>query len=153
MHACYAAHATAADVVPLPCQADLPGIGTVNAMSYGRTRSRLSYFVLFRRRTRLGSEQRRVARVQHFLLVQAQDRPLLRLAVCDVYHHQPPPSDGAVYVARAEQFERRAAAVPVDAVDAVLVSAELRAEDCRKFYQSHAGKIFFARHGNLSRLG
>ena len=105
------------------CQADLPGIGTLNAMSYGRARSRVSYNVLCRQRTRLGSEQRRVAPVQHFLLAKAPDRPTLRLAVVDIFQHQPLLCDGAVHVAKSELFERRGAALPVDAVDAVLVSA------------------------------
>ena len=87
----------------------------MNVMSNGRARSRLSCSVLCRQRTRQGSEQRRVTPVQHFLLVEAQNRPSLRLAVCDVYQPQPSLCDGALYVANAEQFERRGAAVPMDA--------------------------------------
>ncbi|CAL8469264.1 g8805 [Coccomyxa elongata] len=142
----------------LSMAADLPGIGTINAVSYARARSRISYFVLCRRTTRRGSEQRRVARVQHFLLVKAPDKPTLRLAVCDIYEHQPPLCNGGVYVAKAEVFERRAAALPVGALDAVLVSTEPvqpRGEDARKaqYYRNTVGKLYFARHGNMSRLG
>lgn len=54
-------------------------------MSYTRARSRISHFVLCRRRMRQGSEQHSLARVQHFLLVKAPDKPTLRLAVCDIY--------------------------------------------------------------------
>jgi hypothetical protein len=142
----------------LHCQADLPGIGTVNAVSYARARSRISYFVLCRWKTRQGSEQRRVGKVQHFLLVKAPDKPTLRLAVCDIYEHQSPLCNGNVYVAKAKVFKRRAAALPVGAVDAVLVSAEPvqpQREDARKarYYQNTTGKLYFARHGNVSRLG
>lgn len=138
--------------------ADLPGIGTINAVSYTRARSRISYFVLCRRTTCRGSEQRRVARVQHFLLVKAPDKPTLRLAVCHIYEHQPPLCDGGVYVAKAEVLERRGAALPVGALDAVLVSAEPvqpRGKDARKaqYYRNTVGRLYFARHGSVSRLG
>ncbi|CAL8462117.1 g1648 [Coccomyxa elongata] len=101
----------------LSMAADLPGIGTINAVSYARAHSRISYFVLCRRTTRRGNEQR-----------------------------------------RAEVFERRAAALPVGALDAVLVSVEPvqpRGEDAHKaqYYRNTVGKLYFARHGNVSRLG
>ena len=72
---------------------------------------RISYSVLCRRRTHRGVEQRRVAGVQHFLLVKAPDKPTLSLAVCDIYEHQPLLCNGDVYVAKAKVFERRAAAL------------------------------------------
>ncbi|CAL8464200.1 g3735 [Coccomyxa elongata] len=89
---------------------------------------------------------------------QAPDKPTLRLAVCNIYEHQPPLCNGGVYVAKAEVFERRAAALPVGAPDAVLVSAEPvqpRGEDARKaqYYRNTVGRLYFARHGNVSRLG
>lgn len=66
--------------------------------------------------------------------------------------------NGGVYVAKAEVFERRAAALLVGAVDAVLVSVEpvqLWEEDARKahYYENTVGKLYFARHGNVSRQG
>ncbi len=72
---------------------------------------RIFYYMLCRRRTHRGAEQRRVVGVQHFLLVKAPDKPTLSLAVCDIYEHQPTLCNGDVYVAKAKGFERRAAAL------------------------------------------
>lgn len=99
-----------------------------------------------------------MGKVQHFLLVQAHEKPTLRLAVCDIYKDQPPLCTGNVYVAKAEVYERRAAALPLADLDAVLVSAEPAQppeEDARKanYYKKSVGNLYFARLGNVSRLG
>lgn len=140
------------------CQADLPGIGTVNAVGYSRARSRVSYYVLCRRKMSHGGEQRRVAKVLHFLLVSAPGLPDLRLAVCDIFKEQPSLAGGSVLVAKADAFDKRSTALALDKLDAVLVSAEPRPPrpaDARKahFYNNTLGKLYFARHGNVSRLG
>ena len=102
---------------------------------------------------RNGRGGRRVGVVQHFLLVKAVNKPTIRLAVCNLYAPQPSLCNGSVYVANANAVERLAEAVPLGALDAVLVSTEPRQERGRKFYKTTIGNLYFARAGNVSRLG
>lgn len=108
--------------------------------------------------TRRGNEQLRVARGQHFLLAKVPDKLTLRLAVCGIYEHLPPLCNSSVYVAKAEVFQRRAAALPVGTVDAMLTSTEPvqpQEEDARKaqYYMKSVDRLYFARHGYVSRPG
>ena len=106
---------------------------------------------------RHGGEEHRVAKVLHLLLASSPGLATLRLAVCDVYQWQAALRDGDVSVARQDRVEKESLGVAVDRSGAVLVSAEpnaLQSRDVHKahYYQNTVGKLYFARHGNVSRL-
>lgn len=83
------------------------------------------------------------------MLVKAPDKPT---PVSDIYEHLPPLCNGSVYVAKAEVYERRAAAsqpLSVADVDAVLVRLEQVQpwQDARQaqYYKNKVGRLYFAR--------
>ena len=148
--------------VNLQCQnmrehkhADIPGVGSVACTTYGRARTRVSYYVLH------SSEGReRVACIERFVLVSKAGQQPLRLAVGSCYA-KPMRSTlrgGRVHVASAAAADNRAAAFPVDEITALLISAQpsrpadSAASRKRSYYEAQLGKLFFARHNHMSRM-
>ena len=70
-----------------------------------------------------------------------------------MYAHKQELYDGKVYIAKADAIERRAMGQVLGSVVAVLGSALPQQVVGRKHYKKDAKKLFFARTGNVSRLG
>ena len=98
-------------------QADLPGIGTVSASSYGRAITRVSYWV---QADVLSGQRGRQQYVRHIAAVHSMVRvsgtqegpqqgsaplPALRVARCTVYTPQPALCKGEVLVVRLDQIK------------------------------------------------
>ena len=134
--------------------ANVPGVGSVACTTYGRARTRVSYYVLHRSGT-----TERVARIERFVLLSKPSQQPLRLAVGLCYSQRPPLRDGRVYVASTAAADNRAAAFPVEDITALLISAQpskpADSATSKKHYYCAAqlGKLFFARHYHMSRMG
>ena len=72
--------------------ADIPGIGSVACATYGRARTRVSYFVLY-----WSGATEKVGKIQRFVLVSKAGLQPLRLAVGLAYAQRPPLGGGRVY--------------------------------------------------------
>ena len=153
-------------------QADLPNIGTVNAQTYGRAISRVSYYV---EADVLGGQVGRYCSLRCIAVVERLLRvypvpasefgrcPILRLAICKVYAPQPAMCSEQLLVVREAQVRAVHKAVPLDSICSVLVSAKPLSPEAvaraqardgvrhRRFYSDDQGKIFFARAGNVSK--
>ena len=69
--------------------ADVPGVGSVACTTYGRARTRVSYYVLHR-----SESGESVARIERFVLASKAGVQPLRLAVGLCYAQRPPLRDG-----------------------------------------------------------
>ena len=133
--------------------ADVPGVGSVACTTYGRARTRVSYYVLHR-----SGAAERVARIERFVLVSKADLQPLRLAVGLCYAQRPALRDGRVQVISTTAADNKAVALPVEDITALLISAQpsspASSPSTKKayYYAAHLGKIFFARHWHLSRM-
>lgn len=133
--------------------ADVTGVGSVACTTYGRARTRVSYYVLHR----VGAAER-VARIDRFVLVSKRGLQPLRLAVGLCYAQRPSLSEGRVHVASTTTADSRVAAFPVEDITALLISAQPSrpvdsvASRKRYHYTAHLGKLFFARHHHMSRM-
>ena len=133
--------------------ADVPGVGSVTCTTYGRARTRVSYYVLHTSRT-----TERVARIKCFVLVSKAGLQPLRLAVGLCYAQRPSLGEGRVHVASTTAADNRAAAFPVEDITALLVSAQpsrpanSAASKKRYYYAEQLGKLFFAHHYHISRM-
>ena len=133
--------------------ADVPGVGSVACTTYGRARTRVSYYVLHTSGT-----TEKVARIERFVLLSKAGMQPLRLAVGLCYAQRPPLRDGRVHVASITSADNRAAAFPVEDITALLISAQpsrptdSAASKKRYYYAAQLGKLFFARHHHMSRM-
>ena len=145
-------------------QADLPMVGTINARSYGRAISRISYYVEVR--VTVGRPGQRkddhfVAEVQNMCRVQElEGAGVLRLALCKVFAKQDALCDGDLAVVVEQEVKWEMRAIPLTDIRTVLVSARPRGQGLwsgaiqkrtRHYYPEDVGKIFFAVSANLSR--
>lgn len=133
--------------------ADVPGVGSVACTTYGRARTRVSYYVLHR-----SENAESVARIERFVMVSKAGLQPLRLAVGLCYAERPPLRDGRVHVVSTTAANNRAAAIAVEDITALLVSAQpskpagSAADRKRYHYAAQLGKVFFARHCHMSRM-
>ena len=133
--------------------ADIPGVGSVASTTYGRARTRVSFYVLHW----CGAVER-VARIERFVLVSKAGLEPMRLAVGLRYGQRASMLDGRVLVASATAPDDRMAAFPLDDITALLVSAQpcepadSASSRKRYYYPKQTGKIFFARHHHMSRM-
>ena len=133
--------------------ADVPGVGSVACTTYGRARTRVSYYVLHR--SEIGES---VARIERFVLVSKAGVQPLRLGVGLCCAQRPLLRDGRVHVVSTTAASNRAAAIAVEDITALLVSAQpskpadSTAGKKRYHYAAQLGKVFFARHCHMSRM-
>ena len=147
-------------------QADLPLVGSVNAVGYSRARSRISYYVLYRLVAGSGQNEREehwVAKVHSFLRLMPSEQQagakVLRLAVCDVYKRLKPLKDGTVFVINKTSLQHEQYALEVSGIVVLLVSAEPARPAAvpgmavkRYFNDADVGKVFLTRFGNVSKM-
>lgn len=166
-HHLYFTHSSKMPNVLLYKAADLPGVGTVNARSYGRAISRVSFYVLIS--TEVGrpgqrSRQHLVAEVHNFCRVSPRHDgsagPAKRFATCTVYRSQPSLCEGDLLVADTKQIMQKERLVPLEDIHNVLVSAvpsvvavwhNSRRVRRKHFYPHDQGKIFLAVASSFSR--
>ena len=121
--------------------ADVPGVGSVACTTYGRARTRVSYYVLH---SSGGTD--RVARIERFVLVSKAGMQPLRLAMGLCYAQRPTLRDGRVHVASTTTADNRAAAFAVEDITALLISAQpsrpanSAASRKRYYYAAQLGK-------------
>ena len=133
--------------------ADVPGVGSVACATYGRARTRVSYYVLH-----LSGAAQRVARIERFVLVSKAGLQPLRLAVGLCYAQRPALRDGRVHVVSTIAADNKAVAFPLEDMTALLVSAQpskpadSAASKKPYYYAAHLGKMFFAGHYHMSRM-
>ena len=104
-HSTYFTASTKLPNVLMHKQADLTGVGTVNARSYGRAISRVSYYVQIEADVGRPGQRGRgnfVAEVQDMCKISPVSEDaggvVLRWAICQVYEQQPSMCDGQLLV-------------------------------------------------------
>ena len=142
-------------------QADITGIGSINALSYACAVSRRSFWVLCRFELSTGGDKLWVGRVQRFLKVEqpaATGGAHLRIAVCDLWLPLQPRPDGVIVINK-ERINHESYPVDLQSIEALLVSAEpskpMRVPgrpEPRYYHSEDVGKVFLVRYGNVSRM-
>jgi hypothetical protein len=140
--------------------AHISGIGIIDSFSYGRVKSKQSFWVLVQYEVS-GEIQFWVAKVTHFLKLGGEGKEDLRVAVATLFAKPRKIQKGFVYVIKEDQIHQESYAIAMSSIVCTLVSCVVkdpRAEEKRGprntdwFDWADAGKVFLVRSANTSRF-